>query len=206
MELAIKNSGMSVFDSFEKSSSNLNYVKFKGGDFTFGKDEDIIMDDELFMADVASLAKGFICWKGRKPVDEQMATYIDVENGNASFPVEKELPDHSPYNSDKGEGWSEQLKIIFYHLETGEKFQFATTTVGGNRGIGELTKSWVKEVRRGNLHNPVVSMAHWMMPNSFNPKGSAAPKFPVHSWATDIDDAQEKAKATTVKLADPTVV
>ena len=47
MELAIKNSGMSVFDSFEKSSSNLNYVKFKGGDFTFGKDEDIIMDDEL---------------------------------------------------------------------------------------------------------------------------------------------------------------
>jgi len=206
--------GASVFDTLDAPASpedRVHYLKFAGGDFLFGKkgEEEVIMPDEIFLADIqGTMAKGYLCWgkiPSQPPVAEFSVLFSDVESGAQSFIKTSDLatlsPDY-PYTG-KDDGWSESMSLTFSLVDdpsgedsrNGEKFKFSTSTVGGTRGLGELVKAYMANARsKGKYQMPLISMASWMMPNKYNPRGSAAPKFEIVGWFDSHDDAVKQAK------------
>ncbi len=207
--------GASVFDALDAPSApedRTHYLKFSGGDFLFGKkdEEELIMPDEIFVADIqGTMAKGFLCWGSvskQPPVAELSVLFSNVENGTEQFIKPADLatlaPEY-PYVDGNTDGWTESMGVTFSLVDdpsnedsrNGEKFKFSTSTVGGKRALGSLAKAYIANARStGKYQMPLISMASYMMPNKYNPRGSAAPQFDILGWYDTHEDAVKQSK------------
>jgi len=207
--------GASVFDALDAPTApedRTHFLKFSGGDFLFGKkdEEELIMPDEIFVADIQStMAKGYLCWGSvpkQPPVAELSVLFSNVENGTEQFIQPADLatlaPDY-PYVDGNTDGWSESMGVTFSLVDdpstedsrNGEKFKFSTSTVGGKRALGALAKSYIANARStGKYQMPMISMTSYMMPNKYQSRGCAAPQFDILGWYDTHEDAVKQSK------------
>lgn len=188
-QLAVVNeNALAALEQFGSAGSNdgVAFLRFSKGDFVAGIEEVQIEDDEEFAANIPSLAKGYICWKDGSPVDEQMATVISghtISKGS--------LADHGPYED--GDGWREQASIEFLHMETGEKFRFATSSRGGIKALSVLSKDYASHMKAGK---PGVVPVIRMVPDSYKHEKYGkvhVPTFPIARWVgPDLSDIVEE--------------
>jgi len=155
------------------------YLKFtKLGEFIFGMEEEHVGPDEEFAVNMATLAKGYICWKDGRPAGEEMKPVTE------GVVLKGSLPDY-------GEPWKEQVSIEFESLEDGIRMLFKTSTSGGRKAIASLAKAFADRMKTGAIDVvPVVKMT----PSSYKHKEFGkvfVPTFPVAAWLTPagVDEA-----------------
>jgi len=207
--------GASVFDALDAPTApedRTHFLKFSGGDFLFGKkdEEELIMPDEIFVADIqGTMAKGFVCWgkiPKQPPVAELSVLFSDVENGTQKFIQSSDLatlaPDY-PYTGGDDDGWTDSMGVTFSLVDdpsnkdsrNGEKFKFSTSSIGGKRALGSLAKAYIANARStGKYQMPMISMTSWMMPNKYQSRGVAAPQFDIIGWFDTHEDAVKQSK------------
>lgn len=188
-QLAVVNeNALAALEQFGSSGNtdHVAFLRFSKGDFVAGIEESQIEDDEEFAANIPTLSHGYICWKDGSPVDEQMATVISghtIAKGS--------LADHGPYEG--SDGWREQSSIEFVHMETGERFRFATSSRGGVKALSVLAKEYATHVKSGGVGVvPVVRM----VPDSYKHDKYGrvhVPTFPIVRWVgPDLSDIVEE--------------
>ena len=140
--------------------SNAKFLKFNGntGDFTYGTEQTELPHGEQLAADMASYARGFICWVDGEVVDEEMVRVVD-----GPAPRKGSLTDHGPYETHADgtkDGWAEQHKVTFVHVESGEAYEFKTTSSSGVRSMGALLAAYAKEYKTHPTEAPVFELGH----------------------------------------------
>lgn len=168
------------------------YLKFNGntGDFTFGSDQDELQTGTELVAVMDSIARGWICWNDSEVIDEVMVSILDGQP-----PSEKELEDHSPYASDD-DGWSEQIRIVFKDVESGETYTFKTSSRAAMRAVGSLMKDYSRQFKNHPDELPVVEIGS----TSYIPKEKKhgkkhAPTFKIVSWM-HVEEVEALSSAT----------
>lgn len=155
------------------------FLKFNGntGEYTYGADQEELPDGSRLVAIMDSIARGWICWNDSEVIDEIMVSILD---GNP--PTEKDLPDHSPFENDE-DGWSEQIRVVFKDVETGETYTFKTSSRAAMRAVGSLMKDYGRQFKNHPDENPVVEISS----SSYMPKEKKhgkkhAPSFKIVDW------------------------
>jgi hypothetical protein len=190
------------------------YLKFNGntGEYTFGADQEELPEGTQLVAIMDSIARGFICWNDSEVIDEVMVSILD---GNP--PKESELTDHAPYTGDD-DGWSEQIRIVFKDVETGETYTFKTSSRAAMRAVGSLMKDYGRQFKNHPDENPVIEISS----SSYMPKEKKhgkkhAPILKIVGWmhndeienlsssSSDQDDEGNYEQPAEEKTVTPTV-
>ena len=157
------------------------YLSFSGktGAYALGKDRDDIDPDALFLVEPMSFTDGWICWKSSKPVDRIEWSYFD--QGRAVD--EGDLPDHGPYNSAMGEGWSSLRGLGCVSLDGDTtQIKFSSNSISAKNSINDLLNEIKDRSRRGEAPIPVIHFDK----QQFEAQGAKnwKPKFVVEVWVT----------------------
>lgn len=184
----------------EVGSGAVQYLKFdhKSGAFTFGQEEEVIEEEESFAADISSLKQGAIAWDDGSVAGEVMEPVLS----GRTVDINK--------LDDVGAEWKEQSSIEFTSLETGDKMLFKTSSLGGTRSIGSLTKEIIARVKRGHVDNiPVVTMEYGSYKHKKFGK-QYTPKFVVQEWLSPAGashaaagEAEEVAEVEVIEAETP---
>ena len=183
----VDSNALAALEQFGASGNaqGISFLRFSKGEFVAGIEESQIEPDEEFAANIPTLSHGYICWKDGAPVDEQMASVI-----SGATIQESSLPDHGPYED--GDGWREQSSIEFVHMETGERFRFATSSRGGRGALANLAREYATHLKAGA---PGVVPVVAMVADSYKHEKYGkvhVPTFPVLRWVgADLDDVVE---------------
>ncbi|MEO5342197.1 MAG: hypothetical protein H7842_02465 [Gammaproteobacteria bacterium SHHR-1] len=202
--VAFTSSDLANLDSFaQEASSSKTYLKFSKGEWMAGMEQAVIEDDEQFAVNMMELRKGFICWKDGAVAGEEMRPMI------GSTPVRKaELEE-----IEDSDGWQEQTSVVLRSLDTGEEFEFKTSSHGGRSALAALVKEFTDRARRGESDVvPVVCLKT----DSYKHKAYGKiykPLFEIQTWLgasaevverepgsdDDIPFTQEEVEASDAK-------
>lgn len=155
----VDSNALDHYDSYSKDSSGagVQFLKFaKSGSWMFGQTDSVLDPDDLIVVNMGTLAKGYVCWKAKKPVEEVMRL---VSKGGSVD--EDDLTDHGPYKAEM-EGWSETHQVLMALPAEGDTLSYATSSKGGIGAIASLAKTWVTAIKEGEetqTSQPVVSLS-----------------------------------------------
>ncbi|XAI95929.1 hypothetical protein [Microcystis phage Mwe-JY26] len=163
------------------------YMKFNGntGDFTAGAESDEVPHETKLVAMMDGFSRGWICWVDNEVVDEVMVPVIEGKP-----PAESDLEDHAPpegyakHADGTEDGWSEQAKLVFRSLETGEDLIFKTSSKSGLRALGNLARDYGRQFRNHPDELPIIELSAL----DFVPKANKkigkkyAPVFKIVDW------------------------
>lgn len=157
------------------------YLSFSGktGAYALGKDRADINPEEIFLVEPMSFTDGWICWKSSKPVDRIEWSYFD--QGRAVD--ESDLPDHGPYNSAMGEGWSSLRGLGCVTLDNEmTQIKFSSNSISAKNSITDLLNEIKDRSRRGEAPIPIITFSK----EQFEAQGAKnwKPKFVVEVWVT----------------------
>jgi hypothetical protein len=168
----------SIFGDLASDVGDGLYGKFNGntGDFTYGQDDELLEHGDQVQIDYTSCFQGFLCWIGGKVEDRVV---VKVLEGRP--PLEKDLPDHGPYDQDDGWGPSCGFKIV---TETGDEVTMNLNSRSGDiafrRLLGQIGKGAAKNP--GKL--PVVELGAAAFENKKSRGRKFAPTFEIVGWET----------------------
>ena len=167
--------------------SGIAFLKFtKQGEWVWGSEEIDIEDSDELAVNMASYAKGFICWDDGVPIDEVMEI---VATGRT---VEKSHLDDHDVESGSGNGWKGQTSVNLKILSDGRELRFSSTSKGGRTALSKLSKEFVSRLRRdendlvpivrlsgdsykhkkyGNISTPVIEIVRWGNEKDLNGAG-----------------------------------
>lgn len=139
------------------------YLKFNGntGEFTYGADDAALEYGSQLVADLFNVQFGWICWKDSEPVEELLVKILEGKP-----PLEHNLPDHSPYDSDD-DGWREATALPMVLLcngqtddsEAGTRMFFKGSSASSVRGVRKLSGAFGKLFREKPGHFPVIEIS-----------------------------------------------
>ncbi len=155
-----------------------NYGKFNGntGDYTYGQEDNMLEHGDQVQVDYTSAFSGYLCWIGGKVEDR-----ITVKVLEGKPPLEKDLPDHGPYDKEDGWGPTCGFKIV---TETGEEISLNLNSRSGDisfrRLLGQIGAGAAKNI--GKL--PVVELGAAEFENKKSKGKKYAPTFEIIAWET----------------------
>jgi hypothetical protein len=133
-------------------------LKFSKGDFVAGADDEVIPIGTEMVADMESLAIGFVRWENNAPTEQRMGLVAD-----GFTPAKRdELGDDDPAlweADDEGpprDPWQFTNYMILHRKSDSKIFTFVTSSRGGLSAIGELCKIYGKQMRRRPDQFPVI--------------------------------------------------
>jgi len=159
-------------------SVNASYLKFNGntGDYIFGADDDELEHGERVVVDMEQAARGWICWKDGEVQEEINVLVIDGKP-----PTENQLTDHGPYEED-GDGWSEQIRLIFM-MNDGTVLDYKASSKSGKRAFSGLLRDFAKQYKSHPGQLAVVEIdATSFMPKDKKIGKKYAPRFKIVDW------------------------
>lgn len=196
------------------------YLKFNGNDgrYSFGQDDEDLPEGSRVVADMESLALGWICW-----VDSEVAEEILVPVVDGKAPMEHELTDHGPYNED--DGWRSAASISCV-LESygdddrdeavGTKLLWKTSTSGQVRSLQKLSGAFGRVFTQHPGEFPVVELGvdSYAPKNKKHGKIKYSPNLKIVGWMTaeeleglagsaDGEDDYEEPAARTPARREP---
>jgi hypothetical protein len=144
----------------------------------------------------ASISFGFICWKGGKPVDEQMMSWIALADND---PIdEANLADHGPYPGNR-DGWVPQATVRLANVKDPSVVaDFKTTSLGGRQAIDGLVEALSERMMSNpDFAVPVIELGGSSYFNNNYGKDISVPKLIVVDWGN-----AEGALASQAALTD----
>jgi hypothetical protein len=136
-------------------------LKFNKGDWLYGEDNDEMEDGEQLIANMDQLLVGWIKWVDNKPAEQIMGL---VSEGYQA-PKRHTLGDTEEENwevDDAGKArdpWQFSNYLVMKRPgKNGDIFTFATSSKGGLNAIGELCKSYGKDMRVHPDEYPTVEI------------------------------------------------
>lgn len=168
------------------------YLKFNGntGEFTYGADDVALAYGSQVVADLFNVSFGWICWKDGDPVEEILVKIMDGKP-----PLEHNLPDHSPFDSDD-DGWREATALPMILLtngdgadadaEAGLKLNFKGSSGSAVRGVRKLSGAFGKLFRENQGSFPVVELSAEQFAAKEKKYGKKyAPIFTIKGWISE---------------------
>lgn len=158
---------------------DVSFVQFSGkhGRYSVGRDKDEMDPEAKFVLDPSGNRRGFICWKGSKPVDRVSWSIFAPEQAVD----EVDLEDHGPYKKNSGDGWSVERAFIAKGLD-GMQISFSTSSVSGNNAIADLWNEISGRMRAAEPFFPVISFD--MEEFTAQEKKNYKPVFVIEAWVT----------------------
>jgi hypothetical protein len=218
---AIVNPGGNYFQSYGDQVSQRSIVgkllKFSKGDFLMGEDNEEVEEGSQFVANMDELMVGWIRWADSKPTDQIMGRVAEGyqpqrrnelgDNDKAQWEIDEQGRERDPWQ------FSNYL-IMKKPGEAGDDalFTFTTSSRGGLNAIGELCKTYGKEMRQRPDEFPIVALEVGSYQHSNKAYGRIKfPIFKVVGWAgksefadlssSEDEDVKEPAPATNKKKA-----
>lgn len=142
------------------------------------------------------IGMGFICWKGGKPVDEQMLSWLELADRE---PLElADMPDHGPYEGAR-DGWVPQCTVRLRNLKDPTLVaDFKTTALGGRQAVEKLIEDTSQRMmEHPDFVIPVIELGGSSYYNNNYGKEIAVPKLTVVDWGSE-----EGALASQAALTD----
>jgi hypothetical protein len=166
------------------------YLKFNGntGEFTYGADDVALEYGSQVVADLFNVSFGWICWKDGDPVEEVLVKILDGKP-----PLEHNLTDHSPYDSDD-DGWREATALPMVLLcngesddsEAGLKLNFKGSSGSAVRGVRKLSGAFGKLFREHQGEFPVIELSAEQFAAKEKKYGKKyAPIFTIKGWISE---------------------
>jgi hypothetical protein len=155
--IANNRSALAAFEEEGRSAlaGLTTFLKFtKQGEWIWGTEENEVEDTEELAVNMATYAKGCICWDDGNPIDEVMEFVASGREVSKS-----DLKDHGVEIGD-GDGWKEQRAVDLKILPDGTELHFATTSKGGRYALSDLARRFASRVKAGEKDLvPVVQLS-----------------------------------------------
>jgi hypothetical protein len=135
-------------------------LKFSKGDFFAGMEDRTIPIGTEMVANMDSLAVGFVRWENGMPTEQRMGLVADgfvpakrCELGD----IDQELWEADAEGRPR-DPWQFSNYLIMFAKGDAEVFTYATSSRGGLNAIGELCKTYGKQVRQRSDQFPVIEL------------------------------------------------
>jgi hypothetical protein len=178
-------------------------LKFSGntGAWTYKNEE--IDNGTLLAFDIMNMRKGWVCWKGGKPVEKFVSRVMD----RAPIRDKESLPDYGPYK--EGEGWSECIEVPVKSIDTGEEMEISLSSRGGVSALARLASEFGTKVRMnidasGSPKIPLVTIDSISFESQKAVGKKWAPVFKIVEWAT-ADELLAQSMAVDEELSEEPV-
>ena len=169
----------------EGSRTNVSgdYLNFSGklGKYTIGKDKRVVETDELWLVNVASFEKGWMCWKGGQPKASRMSPVSGTPVPTPNF------EEFGPFDTANGEGWHAAKAFVLKSIDNDQQAYFKTNSISGISAFSDLQGVIAPRVRAGDAAWPLVSLEM----DEFTAQGykNFAPRLEIYGWlSTDAVD------------------
>ncbi len=196
------------FEAYGEGVTQRNIVgtllKFSKGDYLAGQGNDEIPVGTKMVANMDSLLVGWIRWANNKPTDQQMGAVIEGfqpakrvdlgDNDKAQWDVDDQGQQRDP--------WQFSNYLVLANPETKELYTFTTSSRGGLNAIGELSKTYGKEMRQRPNEWPVIALNI----DSYNHPNKQfgrikIPVFSITGWVTKTETQQLAIAANETAVA-----
>ena len=169
-----------------RDNNATQFLSFSGktGVYALGKGRADIDPSAVYLIEPMSFTDGWICWKSSKPVDRVEWSLLTP----AAAVHQPDLPDHGPYNSKVGEGWSATRGFGCISLDaTATQIKFSTSAVSAKNAVDVLLNE-IKD--RSARKEPQIPVVHFER-EQFEAQGSKnwKPRFDVEAWVTRTNAA-----------------
>lgn len=157
----------------------VDFLSFSGkyGTYKIGRKGDALDPDEPFIVEPRMFSRGWICWKGGKPVGRHQWQAADKSKAIAR----EDLEDHGPYSDDK-DGWKEQLGMGLISTDgKNTPVSFSVNSKSGVNAIADFVKEVGTRMRDNDPSMPVITFGI----EEFEAQGNKnfKPVFNVDVWA-----------------------
>jgi hypothetical protein len=164
-----------------RDNTATQFLSFSGktGVYALGKDRANMDPEKVYLIEPMSFSDGWICWKSSKPVDRMEWSFMTPD----AAVYEADLPDHGPYNSGTGEGWSATRGLGCISLDdSATQIKFSTSAVSAKNAVNDLLNEIKDRSARKEAQIPVVHFER----EQFEAQGNKnfKPKFAVEAWVT----------------------
>ena len=135
-------------------------LKFTKGDYIAGSDAEEIPLGTQFVANMDMLSVGWLKWEGAKPIEPCMGLVAEAFEP----PRRRELGDldESEWETDdngaRKDPWQFTNYLLMFEKASGEIYTFTTSSKGGLSAIGQLSKTYGKEIRQRPDSYPVIEL------------------------------------------------
>lgn len=179
-------------DAFNMAANELGaniagYFQFSGNTGEWKFNGQIYEHGTAVAINPGEMRKGFVCWKGGKPIARVVERIIpNPGEAPVRLPHKSELKDHGPYDS-ANDGWTELVELPVRFLDTGTEADISLSSKGGRRALLALGAEWATKSKM-NLDDDGQKMIAIVEigANSFKPKDSPglkwAPSFKIIAW------------------------
>jgi hypothetical protein len=203
-------------------------LKFSGktGIWSAGSQGLEIAKGTKLVAILPAMQVGFVKWKGGELVDQVFKPAAEVGADLRGLRAELDDTDRSLWPADEdgrpADPWKEAAMLPMLSQETGAKFTFSTSSVGGTAACKRLTAAYVQQLRaapettsgclpvvelrstsyqhtikqRGTIFNPVLEGVDWISAADVVTISGAAPQPEVTMFE---DHRSEKSKKRSNK-------
>jgi hypothetical protein len=157
-----------AFEEFAASGSVGRFLRFVKGDFLTGDSEhpEEVPLGTRFIAEVQNMERGWVRWRGNRPVDEMMhlvSERVPMPKREDLGDTDEELWEKNRDGSPK-DPWQETYKLTLRSVEDpgddDSAYTFTTSSKGGRRSMRKLSGIFGKEglrMRPGQL--PIVELS-----------------------------------------------
>lgn len=154
------------------------YGKFNGntGAFTYGQTDDELEHGTQVLMDYTSAFTGWLCWIGGKPEDRKTVKVLEGKP-----PLEKDLPDHGPY--DKEDGWGPTCGFNIM-TEEGEEIILNLNSKSGDIAFRRLLGQIGSKAARNPGKLPVIELGAGSFETAKSRGKKYAPSFEIVAWET----------------------
>ena len=153
-----------------------DYLNFSGkvGKYTIGKDKRVVEDDEVWLVNIGSWEKGWMCWKGGQPKASRMAPTSGTPVPTPDF------DEFGPFDTANGEGWHAAKAFVLKSVDHDQQAYFKTNSISGISAFSDLQGLIAPRVRAGEPAWPLIML--YM--DEFTAQGfkNFAPVFEVYGW------------------------
>lgn len=158
----------------------VSYMSFSGkkGRYSIGQDGREPGEDEPFLVSPRHFKKGYICWKGGRPVDERMAGYKEPKI------LAPDPSEHGPFDRNE-DGWYFARSFGAKSLENSEQVQLTNNSKSGVSTIADLELAIRERLNAGEPCWPIITFGK----EEFESKGykNDKPVFDIIKWLSSAE-------------------
>lgn len=208
---------MDEASAFGAAASEMNVnigglLSFSGNTGEFKYKGQIIEHGTVVAVDPSRMRKGWVCWKGGKPIEKHVTDIL----GGERIKTQAELPDYGPFK--EGEGWMNCAEVPVTLLDTNEQVDISLSSKGGVNALLRLGQDWSSKSKmnldeNGDRKQMLVELGAVSFTSDKAAGKKWAPTFKIVEWvsiaeaeAYDDDAAyveEEPVKEEPKKVAAP---
>ena len=163
-----------IGDAASNNSYN-SYLNYKQGHWTSNNGEQTIDEQERFSVEgMGSFSSGAINWPIAK--GKPLAEVMEPMDSGRTVDIDQ-LPEHP-----NSKGWQEQKGMLLISIDTGDRFEFKSGTLGGKKAISKLLEKMMSQAKRGDNIYPVFHLSSSSYIHSGNGNEVHEPVFVVDEW------------------------